>query len=151
VPRRVDSDGETGFFSCTGFCVARSMRVSHQTIRSRVPASEKSSHAGTRYAARRAIAGYPDYHLALLLNQQALSKSRRNSDACCAQVRNNPEMMLAAGLSALRLRFFLQSSRRNQRDIATMAGKLSGTWLPNRLKQPRPISKSLVLEISEVP
>jgi len=65
-----------------------------------------------------------DYHLALLLNQQgAFEVAQEILMRVARKVRNNPEMMLAAGLSALRLPILPSELPENQRDIATMAGK----------------------------
>ena len=65
-----------------------------------------------------------DYHLALLLNQQgAFEVAQEILMRVARKVRNNPEMMLAAGLSALRLSILPSELLPNQRDVVAMAGK----------------------------
>ncbi len=65
-----------------------------------------------------------DYHLALLLNQLgAFEVAQEILMRVARKVRNNPEMMLAAGLSALRLPILPSELPANQRDVVAMAGK----------------------------
>jgi len=65
-----------------------------------------------------------DYHLALLLNQQgAFEVAQEILMRVARKVRNNPDMMLAAGLSALRLPILPSEIPANQRDVVAMAGK----------------------------
>src|SRR5256886_8815447 len=65
-----------------------------------------------------------DYHLALLLNQQgAFEVAQEILMRVARKVHNNPEMMFAAGLPALRMPILPSDIPANQRDIVTMAGK----------------------------
>jgi tetratricopeptide (TPR) repeat protein len=65
-----------------------------------------------------------DYHLALLLNQQgAFEVAQEILMRVARKVHNNPEMMLVAGLPALRMPILPSDIPANQRDVVTMAGK----------------------------
>jgi tetratricopeptide (TPR) repeat protein len=65
-----------------------------------------------------------DYHLALLLNQQgAFEVAQEILLRVARKVRNNPDMVLASGLSALRLPILPSQLPANQRDVVAMAGK----------------------------
>jgi tetratricopeptide (TPR) repeat protein len=65
-----------------------------------------------------------DFHLALLLNQQgAFEMAQEILMRVARKVHNNPEMMTAAGLPALRMPIFPEEIPANQRDVVTMAGK----------------------------
>ncbi len=65
-----------------------------------------------------------DYHLALLLNQQgAFEVAQEILMRVARKAHNNPEMILAAGLPALRMPILPADIPANQRDIVTMAGK----------------------------
>jgi tetratricopeptide (TPR) repeat protein len=65
-----------------------------------------------------------DYHLALLLNQQgAFEVAQEILMRLARKVRDNPEMMFAAGLAALRMPILPAEIPANQRDAVAMAGK----------------------------
>jgi tetratricopeptide (TPR) repeat protein len=65
-----------------------------------------------------------DYHLALLLSQQgAFEVAQEILMRVARKVHNNPEMMFAAGLPALRMPIVPADIPAKQRDIVTMAGK----------------------------
>lgn len=65
-----------------------------------------------------------DYHLALLLTQGgAFEVAQEMLTRVARKVHNNPEMMFAAGLPALRMPILPSDVPANQRDVVTMAGK----------------------------
>ena len=65
-----------------------------------------------------------DYHLALLLNQQgAFEVAQEVLMRVARRVHDNPVMMFAAGLAALRMPVLPSEVPANQRDVVTMAGK----------------------------
>ena len=65
-----------------------------------------------------------DYHLALLLNQQgAFEVAQEILMRVARKVHDNSEMMVAAGLPALRMPILPSDIPESQRDVVTMAGK----------------------------
>ena len=65
-----------------------------------------------------------DFHLAMLLNQQgAFEMAQEILMRVARKVHNNPEMMVAAGLPALRIPILPAEIPANQREVVTMAGK----------------------------
>jgi tetratricopeptide (TPR) repeat protein len=65
-----------------------------------------------------------DYHLSLLLTRQgAFEVAQEFLMRVARRVHNNPEMMFAAGLPALRMSILPSDVPENQRDVVTMAGK----------------------------
>lgn len=65
-----------------------------------------------------------DYHLSLLLTQQgAFEVAQEFLMRIARKVRNNPEMMFAAGLPSLRMPILPSDVPANQREAVTMAGK----------------------------
>jgi tetratricopeptide (TPR) repeat protein len=65
-----------------------------------------------------------DYHMALLLTQQgAFEVAQEIMVQVALKVRNNPEMMFAAGLTTLRMPILPTEVPANQREVVGMAGK----------------------------
>lgn len=65
-----------------------------------------------------------DYHLALLLTRQgAFEVAQEIMVRVALKVRSNPEMMFAAGLTALRMPILPSEVPQSERDVVTMAGK----------------------------
>lgn len=65
-----------------------------------------------------------DYHLSLLLTQQgAFEVAQEFLMRIARKIHNNPDMMFAAGLPALRMAILPSDVPANQRDVVTMAGK----------------------------
>lgn len=65
-----------------------------------------------------------DYHLAMLLTRQgAFEVAQEVLVKVALQVRSNPDMMFAAGLTGLRMPVLPSDVPMNQREVVTMAGK----------------------------
>ena len=65
-----------------------------------------------------------DYHISLLLTQQgAFEVAQEFLMRIARKVHNNPDMMFAAGLPALRMPILPSDVPENQRDVVAMAGK----------------------------
>lgn len=65
-----------------------------------------------------------DYHLSLLLTQQgAFELAQEMLMRVARKVHNNPEMMFASGLPALRLAILPSNVTADQREVVSMAGK----------------------------
>ncbi len=65
-----------------------------------------------------------DYHLAMLLTRQgAFELAQQIYQEVALQVKNNPDMMLAAGLASLRMPILPADLPADHREVATMAGK----------------------------
>lgn len=65
-----------------------------------------------------------DYHLAMLLTRQgAFEVAQELLVHVALRVRNNPDMMFAAGLTSLRMAILPADVQADQRDVVTMAGK----------------------------
>lgn len=93
-----------------------------------------------------------DYHLALLLNQQgAFEVAQEILMRGARKVHNNPEMMLAAGLPALRLPILPADIPANQRDIVTMAGKAFWDLATQSPEEAEADFKALVVKYPKFP
>ena len=93
-----------------------------------------------------------DYHLALLLNQQgAFEVAQEILMRVARKVHNNPEMMLAAGLPALRMPILPSDIPANQRDIVTMAGKAFWDLATQSPEEAEADLRALVLKYPKFP